>query len=154
MNDIKDATKSRRMKIVVFSAIAVMIIFFVGIWAFSTALSGSKKNSDKEQKAETAQTTENKEGKTEENTLSSNASENSPANQYSATEAANGNTQSAENTTAETTATPEQSNLPAPIISDNDIPTTGPTEVLLSAIMVGVVVTLLGYNLELRKANR
>ena len=171
MNNIKDATQSRRVKMIVAAAIAIVVIFFVGIWAFSTAINSAKNaESDKNETADTSETkteekTEEKtEDKTDENTnnLSSDPAVNSPANEYTATtdtNTANQNTTTEVNTNTNTEQVVEQ-NIPAPtIVADgavisNNIPSTGPADVAFSAVMVGVVVALIGFNIKLIKARR
>ncbi|MBR1801970.1 hypothetical protein IJ768_01935 [Candidatus Saccharibacteria bacterium] len=128
----QDVAKAHRVKIIVVSTIAFVVILIVGIWAISAAIGSTKKN-DEKSGAEVA--VSNEQAK-EETTNPTGAGATSPADQYSA---------------QDMTATPAPVQE-TPVVQE-DIPSTGPSEVIFSAIMVGVVVFLLGVNINLIKEN-
>ena len=129
----QDGVKSRRVKTIVASIIALVVILFVGIWAITGALNSGKKSTNNTKQTETAKT-ENK--KTETSKVSDPNTATSPSGQYT------GNTQ--------TETTPVAETAPA----SNNIPTTGPAEVVFSALMLGVVAALATLNIQLVKQNR
>lgn len=128
----QDGSKARKLKTIIVSIIALIVIIFVGIWAISGAISSGKKAATNK-KTETSQT-ENK--KTEESKVSDPSTATSPSDQYSS---------------AQTESAPVAENTAA---AANNIPTTGPAEVIFSALMLGVVVTLATLNVQLVKENR
>ena len=134
----QDLAKSRRLKTIIVSTIALFVIIIVGIWAISSALGSTKKN---EENASVEVAVSNDQAKEEkpESANPTGLGAQSPADQYSATN----NTQNQVQT---------QTPVAAPV--QENIPTTGPTEIIFSAIMVGVVVFLLGVNINLVKENR
>lgn len=130
-NDI-DPNKGRRLKVIVATIVAAVVILFVGIWAISSALNSGKKNNGETKPAEVAKTSEKNKEKTEQ----TGTKPNSPSEQYTPTTAQ----------PAETT--------PAVEPAQSSIPTTGPAEVLFSAVMLGVVATLVTLNVQLVKENQ
>ncbi len=123
----QDMTKSRRIKNFFVAVIAAIVILFVGIWAISAALNSGKE--DTEDETEDIALTEEK--KTE----VTGTEPTSPSAQYTVTE------------------TPQAEETPAPVVSNN-MPQTGPADVVFSALMIGIVVYLIGLNINLVKAER
>lgn len=132
MNTSEDASKSRKLKTVIVTVVAAIIILFVGIWAISSALGSGKKSNSDNKTTEVAKTEEKKE-KTE---VPTGNETNSPSTQY--------NPQPTETTTTTETA---------PVVNNN-MPSTGPTETIFSALMLGVVAYLVVLNINLVKENR
>ena len=135
-NSEQEGLKSRRLKTIIVSIIALIVIVFVGIWAISGAISSGKKAATNNKQTETSKTEDKK--KEETTTVADPTTATSPSEQYTSTE----NTQTAPVAT-ET----------APATSEN-IPTTGPTEVIFSALMLGVVAMLATLNIQLAKQNQ
>ena len=120
-----DINHSRKVRNLVILIIAAVLILFVGIWAISSAVkSGNKDTNTSTAKTETAKV---------EQTNKTDSTITSPANQYN----------SGAVVTSDSTPT---------VIAGEDIPTTGPSSVLLSAIALGGIVYLLGLNVSLKKA--
>jgi flagellar basal body-associated protein FliL len=124
----QDAGKSRRLKTIIVSIIAAAIIILASFWAVSSIM-GSKKADNGSKTTETSK----EEKKTEDQPVGSEPV--SPSQQY--------NPVPETQTPAETT--------PAPVAQNNDIPTTGASDVIFSAIMLGVVASLAVYNIQLVK---
>ena len=132
MNTSEDASKSRKLKTVIVTVVAAIIILFVGIWAISSALGSGKKSYGDNKTTEVAKTEEKK----EQTNVPTGNEENSPSTQY--------NPQPTETTTTTETA---------PVVNNN-MPSTGPTETIFSALMLGVVAYLVVLNINLVKENR
>ncbi len=120
--NVQDMAKSRKLRNIIVTAVALIVILFVGIWAISSATKSSSNNDAN--KAETVKTEEK--NKTPVGTTPA-----SPSQQYTVAD-----------------------NKPAAATSSEGMPKTGPTEVIFSAIMLGVVVYLIGLNINLVKENR
>ena len=133
MNNGQDGLKSRKLKTIVVSVIALVVILFVGIWAITGALNSGKKKTDNNKPTETAKVEEKK---NEETTVVAPTS--TPSDQQTTT-------------TENTVTTPVTETAPA--VSEN-IPTTGPAEVIFSALMLGVVAMLATLNIQLVKQNQ
>lgn len=125
----QDPNKGRRVKIIVATVIAGMLIILVGFWAISSAINSGKKTADSNSKTtEVAKTTE------KEKTESNGTKPTSPSSQYTST-------------------TQTQTPAPAPAVTtESPIPTTGPSEVVFSAIMLGIVTSLVVLNVQLAKS--
>ena len=124
--NVKDAMpKDRRFKVIIVTAIAAALIIAIGVWAITSAVNSTKNKTA----AETAKT---ETAKTEETTTSTTGSPAvSPSTEY--------------NASATTTA-------PAPTTTtSNNIPTTGPSDVLVSALALGAIVALALVNIDLVK---
>ena len=132
MNTEVEAGKSRRLKVIIVTIVAAIIILLVGIWAISSALNSSKKEETGDHKPTEVAT------KTEEKTTTGVSN---PADQYTSDSQA----QEVQNNTVVPT--------PAPAVSSEDIPTTGPSDILISALGLGVVAYLAVFNLQLVKKN-
>ena len=139
-NNAQDGIKGRKIKTIVVSVIALIVILFVGIWAISGALNSGKKKTDNTKQTETSKTEEKKTEENQQTNVADPTNAASPSDQYSSTE---------ENKTETTTPTTETT----PVANEN-IPTTGPAEVVFSALMLGVVAMLATLNVQLVKKNQ
>ena len=133
----QDAGKSRRLKTIVVSIIAAAVIIVVAFWAVSSVVKNTKKTDSGNKVAEISKEEKNKEKPTQVGT-----DPVSPSQQY--------------NPVPESQTPPAQTPAPAPVATTNqeDIPSTGPSEVIFSAIMLGVVASLAVLNLQLVKEQR
>lgn len=128
----QDPNKGRRLKTIIATVVAAIVIVLVGFWAISSALNSGKKTDDNSKTTEVAKTTEKEKEKTE----STGTKPTSPSDQYTPT--------------AQTETQVQPQAAPAPV-AENPIPTTGPSEIIFSALMVGVVAALAVLNIELVK---
>lgn len=126
----QDANKSRKLKTIVVSIIAAAIIILASFWAISSVM-GNKKADNGNKTTETA-----KEEKKKDEDEQIGTDPVSPSQQY--------------NPVPETQPAPVET-TPAPVAQNNDIPTTGASDVIFSAIMLGVVASLAVYNIQLVK---
>jgi cytoskeletal protein RodZ len=131
-----DAIKARRLKTIIVMIVAAIVIVFVGIWAITSALGSGKKNETNGKNTETAKVSEKDKEKQQ-----TGSTPSSPADQYTA------NTQAPEVPNNQPTTT----EAPAPAPVTNDIPSTGPSEIIVSALALGVVAYLSVLNLQLVK---
>jgi len=123
------AATSHKRKNIIFSAIALVVIIIVGFWAISAAINAGSHEPNDILNPEIATTEDNKE--TPQTQSGTNVP--SPAEQYNNAE-----------TTNESTV----------VIEQNAMPTTGPAEVIFSAIMLGIVAYLVALNVNLVKENQ
>lgn len=132
----QDAGKSRKLKTIIVSIIAAAVIILVAFWAISSVMGGAKKVDNGNKTTETSK----EEKKKEEPVAQTGTDPVSPSQQY--------------NPVPETQTPAAQTPTPAANTNQNDIPTTGASEVIFSAIMLGVVASLAVLNLQLVKEQR
>ena len=132
----QDASKSRKLKTIIVSIIAAAVIILAAFWAISSVMGGAKKVDNGNKTTETSK----EEKKKEEPVAQTGTDPVSPSQQY--------------NPVPETQTPAAQTPAPAATTNQNDIPTTGASEVIFSAIMLGVVASLAVLNLQLVKEQR
>lgn len=137
----QDAGKSRKLKTIIVSIIAAAVIILVAFWAISSVMGGAKKVDNGKKTTETSR----EEKKKEEPVAQTGTDPVSPSQQYNPVP-------ETQTPAAQTPAT--QTPAPVATTKQNDIPTTGASEVIFSAIMLGVVASLAVLNLQLIKEQR
>ena len=127
--------RQRKIKLIIIAIAAAFVILVVGIWAISLAL-----GNDTQPELESSDSTkvENK----SENNEKVGSESTSPANNYQPTTVSSNNT----------TNNLRDNAVSAPVV--NNMPSTGPTETVFSALMLGVVAYLVTLNLKITKENR
>ena len=138
MMDYQDQEQKRRIKIIVIATIAAIVVLALGVWVIVAAVNSIKRGGNTEvANTETApltsQATEPEQSDEDRQTNNPNASD--PASQYSPI--------------IETTPTTTPEAMPAD--TTEDIPSTGPVDTALAAILVGVAVYLYTTNIQLVK---
>lgn len=134
------ALKTRKLKLIIIAVLAAVVIFLVGIWAISIATNAGIGYHPIEN-PEVANTEGHQNG----------VEPTSPANSYNpvVVEPA---------PTAPTTPTAQAANpaIPSPAHAPvaTNMPTTGPAEVVFSALMLGVVAYLAALNVEFAREKR
>lgn len=134
------ALKTRKLKLIVIAVLAAVVIFLVGIWAISIATNAGIGYHPIEN-PEVANTEDHQNG----------VEPTSPANSYNpvVVEPA---------PTAPTTPTAQAANpaIPSPAHAPvaANMPTTGPAEVVFSALMLGVVAYLAALNVKFAREKR
>ena len=128
MSDKIAEPKDHRFKVIVVATVAAALIISIGVWAITSAINSTKTKTETA-KIETSETT-----KTPETTESTDTAVLNPA-------------------TDSTTVSSPASEYTAPAVAanTNDIPKTGPTDVIISAIALGVIVSLILVNIDLVK---
>lgn len=130
--------KSHRLRIIILSIIAVVIVVLIGVWLIVAAMRSVHRGqaaADQPSSAPTISTSSDQPAVAE----PSSTSVSSPADQYK------------NDSATSSSSAPAAPSAPAPSRS-SDIPSTGPEDVLFSAALIGVAVFLLGKNLQLAKA--
>lgn len=134
------ALKTRKLKLIIIAVLAAVVIFLVGIWAISIATNAGIGYQPIEN-PEVANTEDHQNG----------VEPTSPANSYNpvVVEPA---------PTAPTTPTAQAANpaIPSPAHAPvtTNMPTTGPAEVVFSALMLGVVAYLAALNVKFAREKR
>jgi len=134
------ALKTRKLKLIIIAVLAAVVIFLVGIWAISIATNAGIGYHPIEN-PEVANTDDHQNG----------VEPTSPANSYNpvVVEPAP-NAPTAPTTQAANPAIPSPAHAPVAA----NMPTTGPAEVVFSALMLGVVAYLAALNVKFAREKR
>ena len=137
------ALKTRKLKLIIIAVLAAVVIFLVGIWAISIATNAGIGYQPIEN-PEVANTEDHQNG----------VEPTSPANSYNPVVV-----EPAPNApTTPTTPTAQAANpaIPSPTHAPvaTNMPTTGPAEVVFSALMLGVVAYLAALNVKFAREKR
>jgi len=115
--------KDHRFKIIVVTTIMAALIISIGVWAITSAVNSTKEKNAATNNTETSITkteTETKEDSTSQMTSSNVAS---PSSEYT---------------------------VSAPTVTtSNDLPTSGPTDIIVSTLALGTIVALILVNIDL-----
>ena len=148
----QDANRPQRIKIIIISIIATILVFIIGAWLITSAIKSVEK---KQSETKTSEQSSSK----DENKTSSNEAKN---NSNSSSNATNGSN-SANNTSSKTTDTSNTGTVNSPAAQYNNsaaknlgtvtsqksnMPNTGPEELLPTAILIGVASYLFFKNRE------
>ena len=147
----QDANRPQRIKIIIITIIAAIIIFIFGAWLITSAI----KSIEKKQQASSEQNTTAQ--KDEKNTTDNKSTEQSSSNNGKTT----GNTSNPANTGTASNKSSAGTTSPAaqyPVsqqtntsnTSATDLPTTGPEDLLPTAILIGVASYLFFKNREIK----
>lgn len=147
----QDANRPQRIKIIIITIIAAIIIFIFGAWLITSAI----KSVEKKQQASSEQNTTAQ--KDEKNTTDNKSTEQSSSNNGKATGNASNSTSTstASNKPGTSTTSPaaqypvsQQTNTSN--TSATDLPTTGPEDLLPTALLIGVASYLFFKNREIK----
>lgn len=147
----QDANRPQRIKIIIITIIAAIIIFIFGAWLITSAI----KSVEKKQQASSEQNTTAQ--KDEKNTADNKTAEQSNSNNGKN----NGNTSNSTNTGTASNKPGVSTTSPAaqyPVsqqtntsnTSATDLPTTGPEDLLPTALLIGVASYLFFKNREIK----
>lgn len=134
------ALKTRKLKLIIIAVLAAVVIFLVGIWAISIATNAGIGYHPIEN-PEVANTEDHQNG----------VEPTSPANSYNPVVVEPAPTTP---TTPTTQATNPAIPSPAHAPVATNMPTTGPAEVVFSALMLGVVAYLAALNVKFAREKR
>lgn len=142
----QDANRPQRIKIIVITIIAAILIFIFGAWLITSAIKSVEKKNQNAQTAETSKTTQKEE----------KASDDKKQDQNAQSSAKNNNGSSNAATSGTTTASPAAQ---YPVAQQNhtvsnkttDLPTTGPEDLLPTAFLIGLASFLFFKNREIRE---
>ena len=147
----QDANRPQRIKIIIITIIAAIIIFIFGAWLITSAI----KSVEKKQQANSEQNTTAQ--KDEKNTADNKTTEQSSSNNGKATGNASNstNTGTTSNKPGVSTTSPaaqypvsQQTNTSNTSVAD--LPTTGPEDLLPTALLIGVASYLFFKNREIK----
>lgn len=152
----QDANRPQRIKIIIISIIAAVLVFIIGAWLITSAIKSVEK------KQSETKTSEQPSSKDENKTSSNEAKNNANTGSNSSSNATNGSN-SANNTSSKTTDTSNTGTVNSPAAQYNNsaaknsgtvtsqksnMPNTGPEELLPTAILIGVASYLFFKNRE------
>lgn len=142
----QDANRPQRIKIIIIAVIVAILVFIFGAWLITSAIKSVEKKNQSTQTVETGKTAKKDEKtiiddkKQEQNTqntsknnssvsnVNNNSAANSPATQYSV----------------------EQHNSTT-VVQNTGLPTTGPEDLLPTALLIGIASFLFFKNREIRE---
>ena len=142
----QDANRPQRIKIIIIAVIVAILVFIFGAWLITSAIKSVEKKNQSTQTVETGKTAKKDEKtiiddkKQEQNTqntsknnssvsnVNNNSAANSPATQYSV----------------------EQHNSTT-VVPNTGLPTTGPEDLLPTALLIGIASFLFFKNREIRE---
>lgn len=137
------ALKTRKLKLIIIAVLAAVVIFLVGIWAISIATNAGIGYHPIEN-PEVANTEDHQNG----------VEPTSPANSYNPVVVEPAPNAPTTPTTPTTQATNPAIPSPAHAPVAANMPTTGPAEVVFSALMLGVVAYLAALNVKFAREKR
>ena len=137
------ALKTRKLKLIIIAVLAAVVIFLVGIWAISIATNAGIGYQPIEN-PEVANTEDHQNG----------VEPTSPANSYNPVAVEPAPNAPTTPTTPTTQATNPAIPSPAHAPVATNMPTTGPAEVVFSALMLGVVAYLAALNVKFAREKR
>jgi hypothetical protein len=137
------ALKTRKLKLIIIAVLAAVVIFLVGIWAISIATNAGIGYQPIEN-PEVANTEDHQNG----------VEPTSPANSYNPFVVEPAPNAPTTPTTPTTQATNPAIPSPAHAPVATNMPTTGPAEVVFSALMLGVVAYLAALNVKFAREKR
>lgn len=152
----QDANRPQRIKIIIISIIATILVFIIGAWLITSAIKSVEK------KQSETKTSEQSSSKDENKTSSNEAKNNANTGSNSSSNATNGSN-SANNTSSKTTDTSNTGTVNSPAAQYNNsaaknsgtvtsqksnMPNTGPEELLPTAILIGAASYLFFKNRE------
>lgn len=147
----QDANRPQRIKIIIITIIAAIIIFIFGAWLITSAI----KSVEKKQQANSEQNTTAQ--KDEKNTADNKTTEQSSSNNGKATGNASNSTNTGTtsnkpgvSTTSPAAQYPVSQQTNTSNTSATDLPTTGPEDLLPTALLIGVASYLFFKNREIK----
>ena len=154
----QDANRPQRIKIIIISVIAAILVFIIGAWLITSAIKSVEK---KQSETKTSEQSSSK----DENKTSSNEAKNSANTGSNSSSNATNGSNSANNTSSKTTDTSNTGTVNSPAAQYNNsaaknsgtvtsqksnMPNTGPEELLPTAILIGVASYLFFKNREFK----
>lgn len=142
----QDANRPQRIKIIVITIIAAILIFIFGAWLITSAIKSVEKKNQNAQTAETSKTTQKEEKASDDKKQDQNAQSSAKNNNGSSNAATSGTT-----TTSPATQYPvvQQNNTASN--KTTDLPTTGPEDLLPTAFLIGLASFLFFKNRGIRE---
>ena len=152
----QDANRPQRIKIIIISIIAAILVFIIGAWLITSAIkSVEKKQSETKTSEQSASKDENKTSSNEAKN-NANTGSNSSSNATSGSNSANNTNKTTDTTNTGTVNSPAAQyntgstakNSGAVASQKSNMPNTGPEELLPTAILIGAASYLFFKNRE------
>ena len=141
----QDANRPQRIKIIVITIIAAILIFIFGAWLITSAIKSVEKKNQNAQTAETSKTTQKEEKASDDKKQDQNAQSSAKNNNGSSNAATSGTT-----TTSPAAQYPVAQQNHTVSNKTTDLPTTGPEDLLPTALLIGVASFLFFKNREIK----
>ena len=142
----QDANRPQRIKIIVITIIAAILIFIFGAWLITSAIKSVEKKNQNIQTAETSKTTQKEEKASDDKKQDQNAQSSAKNNNGGSNAATSGTT-----TTSPAAQYPVAQQNHTASNKTTDLPTTGPEDLLPTALLIGVASFLFFKNCEIRE---
>lgn len=142
----QDANRPQRIKIIVITIIAAILIFIFGAWLITSAIKSVEKKNQNAQTAETSKTTQKEEKASDDKKQDQNAQSSAKNNNGSSNAATSGTT-----TTSPAAQYPVAQQNHTASSKTTDLPTTGPEDLLPTAFLIGLASFLFFKNREIRE---
>ena len=142
----QDANRPQRIKIIVITIIAAILIFIFGAWLITSAIKSVEKKNQNAQTAETSKTTQKEEKASDDKKQDQNAQSSAKNNNGSSNAATSGTT-----TTSPATQYPVAQQNHTVSNKTTDLPTTGPEDHLPTAFLICLASFLFFKNREIRE---
>lgn len=161
----QEQDKSRRLRIIIISVVAAVLVAIVGVWLVTAAMRSVNrgKTSDTEKTTNVATTKDSpavaapsstsvsspaSQYEKDKSAATSDTSSTNPSSSSSNTSSTNSSSTSSTSNSSTTNSATNPANTPAA----DTVPSTGPSSVIFSALLIGVAVYLLGLNLQLKSS--
>lgn len=142
----QDANRPQRIKIIVITIIAAILIFIFGAWLITSAIKSVEKKNQNIQTAETSKTTQKEEKASDDKKQDQNAQSSAKNNNGGSNAATSGTT-----TTSPAAQYPVAQQNHTASNKTTDLPTTGPEDLLPTALLIGLASFLFFKNREIRE---
>lgn len=142
----QDANRPQRIKIIVITIIAAILIFIFGAWLITSAIKSVEKKNQNAQTTETSKTTQKEEKASDDKKQDQNAQSSAKNNNGSSNAATSGTT-----TTSPAAQYPVAQQNHTASNKTTDLPTTGPEDLLPTAFLIGLASFLFFKNREIRE---
>ena len=149
----QDANRPQRIKIIIISIIAAILVFIIGAWLITSAIKSVEKKQSETKTSEQSASKDENEAKNNANT-GSNSSSNATSGSNSAN---NTNSKTTDTTNTGTVNSPAAQynnsaakNSGAVVSQKSNMPNTGPEELLPTAILIGAASYLFFKNREFK----
>lgn len=141
----QDANRPQRIKIIIIAVIVAILVFIFGAWLITSAIKSVEKKNQSTQTVETGKTAK-KDEKTITDDKKQESTQNTSKNNNSGSNATNGN---AANSPATQYSVGQHSSTT--VVQNTGLPTTGPEDLLPTALLIGIASFLFFKNREIRE---
>lgn len=142
----QDANRPQRIKIIIIAVIVAILVFIFGAWLITSAIKSVEKKNQSTQTVETGKTAKKDEKNITDDKKQEQSTQNTSKNNNSGSNATNGN---AANSPA-TQYSVKQHNSTT-VVQNTGLPTTGPEDLLPTALLIGIASFLFFKNREIRE---